>query len=421
MAAGISLANKCQLLFGFAVIVILIGVLAVPWNILGSLIANSQVDTARQLADAWLHERLTRDDGPLDRRELVIEPIPLEVEEPSDDAADGATDDELPAEVPPVLRLRVLEFDDIDMTPPEDDAVRDEAARRARTAFEESPDRHEWSDEAVINDRVVYRYARAIREAQWDALRNPDLATPASVRDHVDAAAPIRALLLIERTSDNAAGQLLNSKIFLIASGMVGVLLSLIVFTLILTKVIFSPVRRLRQTAEKVEHGDLSTRSTIQTGDEFEQLSEAFNAMLDRVELSQEQLQRMNENLDLKVDELSQANVGLFESNRFKSEFLANISHELRTPLNSIIGFAELLDDVARADEAADPKRRKYLTNILTSGRALLEMINALLDMAKIEAAHGREHRADERRRSRRGTRQHHAAAGGREGHRGRR
>jgi signal transduction histidine kinase len=69
-----------------------------------------------------------------------------------------------------------------------------------------------------------------------------------------------------------------------------------------------------------------------------------------------------------------------------KSEFLANVSHELRTPLNSIIGFADLLDELARNDEQADPKRRRWISNILTSARSLLDMINELLDMAKIEA-----------------------------------
>jgi signal transduction histidine kinase len=94
----------------------------------------------------------------------------------------------------------------------------------------------------------------------------------------------------------------------------------------------------------------------------------------------------MNEALDLKIGELSEANVGLGESNRLKSEFLANVSHELRTPLNSIIGFADLLEEIARSEAAPDPKRLRYIGNIQRSGRSLLDMINSLLDMAKIEA-----------------------------------
>jgi nitrate/nitrite-specific signal transduction histidine kinase len=109
---------------------------------------------------------------------------------------------------------------------------------------------------------------------------------------------------------------------------------------------IFVPVRTLRETAEKVQAGNVRTRAQIKTGDEFEQLSEAFNSMLDQLEQNQGQLKSMNESLDLKVTELAEANVGLYESNRFKSEFLANVSHELRT-LNSIIGSA-LLEEMGR-------------------------------------------------------------------------
>jgi signal transduction histidine kinase len=158
------------------------------------------------------------------------------------------------------------------------------------------------------------------------------------------------------------------------------------VFHFILTKLILSPVRTLRATAERVQAGDLRTRANIRTGDEFEQLSSAFNTMLDRLEQDQSQLKSLNETLDFKVSELAEANVGLFESNKLKSEFLANVSHELRTPLNSIIGFAELLEEIARSEAEANPKRLRYIGNILTSGRSLLEMINDLLNMAKIES-----------------------------------
>ena len=67
-----------------------------------------------------------------------------------------------------------------------------------------------------------------------------------------------------------------------------------------------------------------------------------------------------------------------------KSEFLANMSHELRTPLNSINGFSEVL-----YDETFGPlneKQKKYVNNVLTSGKHLLLLINQILDMAKVEA-----------------------------------
>ena len=82
--------------------------------------------------------------------------------------------------------------------------------------------------------------------------------------------------------------------------------------------------------------------------------------------------------------ELEEQNIRIQEANRLKSEFLANMSHELRTPLNSVIGFAELLVDGKVGLLTADQK--EYLNEILTSGEHLLQLVNDILDLAKIEA-----------------------------------
>jgi PAS domain S-box-containing protein len=72
------------------------------------------------------------------------------------------------------------------------------------------------------------------------------------------------------------------------------------------------------------------------------------------------------------------------QANRAKSEFLANMSHELRTPLNSIIGYSQILNQ--NPSRNLDEKELKYSHNILNSGEHLLELINSILDISKVEA-----------------------------------
>jgi PAS domain S-box-containing protein len=90
-----------------------------------------------------------------------------------------------------------------------------------------------------------------------------------------------------------------------------------------------------------------------------------------------EQLRRHSEELELE-------NLRVAEANRLKSLFLANMSHELRTPLNSIIGFSELLYD--GAVPADSHNQRAFVGHILHSGRHLLQLINDVLDLAKVES-----------------------------------
>lgn len=74
----------------------------------------------------------------------------------------------------------------------------------------------------------------------------------------------------------------------------------------------------------------------------------------------------------------------LHQANRMKSEFLANMSHELRTPLNGIIGFSEFLVD--EKPGKLNDRQKEYITDILNSGRHLLQIINDVLDLSKVEA-----------------------------------
>lgn len=99
-------------------------------------------------------------------------------------------------------------------------------------------------------------------------------------------------------------------------------------------------------------------------------------------------LQDLNVVLEKRVaertEELQRANIALEKANRLKSEFLATMSHELRTPLNAIIGFAEVLRDEVSGSLNADQK--EFVGDIHSSGQHLLNMINSILDLSKIEA-----------------------------------
>lgn len=152
--------------------------------------------------------------------------------------------------------------------------------------------------------------------------------------------------------------------------------------------VIVKPVKHLKSVADAIAAGQLNVRSEIQTADEFEDLSDAFNRMLRNLTNMQDRNKNLISDLDRKVDELATLNMALFESNRLKGDFLSTMSHELRTPLNSIIGFSEVL---LNADNLT-PKQQRWSSNIMTSGQQLLALINDILELAKMEAGKLRLH-----------------------------
>ena len=173
-----------------------------------------------------------------------------------------------------------------------------------------------------------------------------------------------------------------KNRAILFTTAIITVFLAITALYLIVRFVIIRPLSHLRDVSDEISRGNTDLRADIQTNDEFEDLAASFNRMLRHLVEAQEELQTLNQDLDSKVDELAQANMSLHEMNRLKSEFLANMSHELRTPLNSIIGFS----DVLRGIDALNNKQKRYVENIGNSGRVLLEMINDILDLAKMES-----------------------------------
>ncbi len=176
--------------------------------------------------------------------------------------------------------------------------------------------------------------------------------------------------------------QLNHNRIILVASAIVTTFVAMLVAYLIVRYIIVKPVLHLKDVSDEIARGNLNLRAVINTGDEFEELSHAFNRMLRHMTTVNEELRGVNDSFGAKVDQLAQANMELFSSNALKDEFLATMSHELRTPLNSILGFSDVLAHAANLDD----RQIRYVDNIRTSGRNLMVQINDLLDLAKIES-----------------------------------
>jgi two-component system, NtrC family, sensor kinase len=144
---------------------------------------------------------------------------------------------------------------------------------------------------------------------------------------------------------------------------------------------VLHPIEELRRGAARLEAGDLETKLTVETGDEFEELADDFNRMAARLKDSYADLEKK---VEIRTRELAEKSRQLELESRHKSQFLANMSHELRTPLNAIIGYTELIADGLYGPPS--DQMRSVLERIDINGRHLLGLINDVLDLSKIEA-----------------------------------
>ncbi|GIT28416.1 MAG: hypothetical protein Ct9H300mP1_04620 [Planctomycetaceae bacterium] len=126
---------------------------------------------------------------------------------------------------------------------------------------------------------------------------------------------------------------------FVISAEFVKVVLAILAIYVIVRYVITKPVMHLKKVSDAIAQGNLDMRAEIRTGDEFEELSHAFNRMLRHLVTIQDELKDVNNDLDNKIDQLAQVNLRLYELNNLKNEFLATMSHELRISAQQHPGF----------------------------------------------------------------------------------
>jgi signal transduction histidine kinase len=153
---------------------------------------------------------------------------------------------------------------------------------------------------------------------------------------------------------------------------------------------IAGPVRRLDDTAKRIEGGDLAARAQIESKDEIGRLAMSFNEMtgrlgqtIDSLEQLATENRRLFEESQERAVELALAKEAAEDASRAKSRFLANVSHELRTPLNAVLGYTQIL----KRRGALHPEQNQAAQIIYENGIYLLTLINDLLDLSKIEAS----------------------------------
>lgn len=352
----ISLAEKCRITFGAAVLAVLALALVLPYIWMGQLTKKAALDAGRAKSETLF----TRHFSSKQSEDAKLPPLDT----------DGSVSDN------GQFAMQWIRFKESYSSKLK--SLNDQQ----KELLEELKSSDSRADNIFIsreNDTVYNNYIRVFRAKEnCISCHNPQGTAEAfTLNEPVGAA-------IIKRPAGEINKTVLMNRVWIIAAGLIAGAGAIIVFYMITQKLILRPIRQLRGLANNVADGNLDIRSSIKTGDEYQKLADAFNHMLDELQTAQQKLRLTNKQLDAKIAELSTRNIELFKANKVKSEFLANVSHEFRTPLNAILGFAEILRE--KSGGIHKEKNRRYAENIISSGKSLLNMINDLLDLAKIEA-----------------------------------
>jgi two-component system, NarL family, sensor histidine kinase BarA len=351
-----SLAEKCRAAFIMAVGLILLLALSIPYVWMGQLTRQASLDAGRAKAETLLRRHFQlKQPGETTLPPLSSQGTVVDVNNPEICWIRFRKEGEKQPQSLTEEQKKIIEF------------LKADDERSEQIVFEKK------------DGSTRSNYVRLFRATDTCmTCHNPQGSAGAFARNELIGA------VVIERKAGEISRTVLMNRIWIIIAGLVAGTGAIIAFYIITQRVILSPIRQLRALADNISEGDLSTRSSITTRDEYEKLSDAFNHMLDRVQAAQEKLRQANKQLDEKIVELSGRNIELFKANKVKSEFLANVSHEFRTPMNAILGFAQILRE--KPGLLKKEKGQRYAEHIIIAGKNLLNMVNDLLILAKTEA-----------------------------------
>ncbi len=351
----VSLAGKCRLLFGVAILFVLAIALLIPYFWMGKLTEKAVLDSGRAVVNT-VYERHFRLGAANDKGLVMLEESGARKQGQSS-------------------RVKWLRFDQS-----QKDWQKQISERQNKTIeqLKQQGKVNELAWAEKVNGSAETTYINLVR-ANKKCLACHSTEGSALV---FSLAEPVGAIL-VQMPGRETSRTLLLNRICIVTAGILAGAGAIVAFYIIAQRVILSPIRQLRALVNNVSAGNLGVRCGIKTRDEFEKLGDALNTMLNNLVEGQEKLHQANRQLDAKITELSERNIELFKANKLKGEFLANMSHEFRTPLNAILGFAEILREKGAEDIA---KSKRYAENIISSGRNLLNMINDLLELAKAEA-----------------------------------
>jgi len=159
----------------------------------------------------------------------------------------------------------------------------------------------------------------------------------------------------------------------------------------ITSRVLKRPFQAIEEASQRVINGDLTIRMDARRQDEFGRLATFFNNMLDRIQSDNTELKETLEHLQATQNKLIKSQQDANAANEAKSLFLANMSHEIRTPMNAILGYTQIL----QCDKTLEDNQQTSIEAIGRSGNHLLDLINNVLDISKIEAGRMELNRVD--------------------------